>query len=110
MSLGLRHLHARKRAARGLEAFPAASFGRRSFDYLMYMVGLVQPLALLPQVGAVYLHHEKAGISLATWELLTLFNLLWALYGFMHRDKPIMIANALLTALDIAIVLGVLYY
>ena len=107
--LGFHHLRRRVRAASGLEPFPAAGF-RRYFDYLMYGVGFVMPVALVPQVVAVYVSHDTAGISIATWLLLTLFNVLWAIYGILHRDVPIAIANTLLTVFDIAIVLGVLLY
>lgn len=110
MNLGMRHIHARKRVARSLEPFPSSRFGRRVFDYLMYGVGLLQPAALLPQVVAIYIDHSKAGVSLATWLLLTLFNTLWAVYGYLHRDRLIMTANILLMILDAAIVVGVLWY
>ena len=101
MNLGMHHLHRRRRASG-----PALS----PFDYLMYGVGLLQPLALVPQVIAIYIDGTKQGVSIATWVALTVFNLLWALYGYVHREKPILIANILLTILDLAIVFGVLFY
>ena len=110
MNLGMRHIHARRRVARNLEPFPSSRLGRRVFDYLMYGVGLLQPAALLPQVAAVYLDGSKSGVSLSTWLMLTVFNTLWATYGYLHRDRLIMTANILLTILDIAIVAGVLWY
>jgi MtN3 and saliva related transmembrane protein len=109
MSLGQRHLHARRRVARQLEPFPSHGF-RKYFDYLMYGVGIIMPIALVPQVSAIYIRHDVAGISLATWLLLTFFNVLWAIYGLLHKDPPIFIANTLLALLDVAIVAGVLYY
>lgn len=110
MTFGQHHLHARRRKSRGLEPFPSPNFFRRTFDYLMVGVSVVQPLALLPQVIAIYVHHSTAGVSLTTWMLLTVFNTLWAIYGILHRAPPIAIANIMLMALDLAIVLGVLYY
>lgn len=110
MNLGLWHLHIRRRTTKQLEPYPATNRARRNFDYIMYGVGLIQPLALLPQITAIYIHHEKAGVSIETWALLTVFNTLWAVYGIVHKDKPIAIANILLTVLDLTIVLGVLYY
>ncbi len=110
MNIGMHHLRARHRASRGLEIFPSPVLARRLFDYFMYAVGLLQPAALLPQVAAIYIDHSKAGISLATWGMLTFFNLLWGLYGFLHHDRLIMTANILLVILDVAIVAGVLWY
>ena len=101
VNLGMHHLHRRRRAS---------SAALSPFDYLMYGVGLVQPLALLPQISAIYLEHSKVGVSMATWLALTVFNTLWAIYGYRHRAWPIMIANIMLAILDIAIVAGVLWY
>lgn len=110
MNLGMQHLHLRKRVSQNLEPYPSPHLPRRMFDYLMYAVGLLQPAALLPQVTDIYVHHSKEGVSLATWLLLTVFNTLWATYGYVHRDRLIMAANVLLAILDIAIVFGVLFY
>ncbi len=110
MNLGMRHIHARKRVARNLEPFPSSRLGRRIFDYFMYAVGLLQPAALLPQVAAIYIDHSTTGVSLATWLMLSVFNTLWAVYGYLHHDKLIMVANIFLMILDAAIVLGVLLY
>jgi len=110
MSLGIHHLRVRHRASRGLEPFPSPVFARRVFDYLMYTVGIIQPLALLPQIASVYLDGSKQGVSLPTWLMLTVFNTLWAIYGVVHKDRLIMTANILLTVLDVAIVAGVLWY
>ncbi len=105
---GFHHLRARMRAAR--EPFPATTPTKRRFDAVMYGVSIVQPAALLPQVLAVYVRHDIAGVSLATWLLLTFFNVMWAIYGTLHRDVPITVANVLLTIFDLAIVFGVLFY
>lgn len=108
MSLGFSHLRARHQAR--LEPFPSPNLVRRLFDYLMYAVGILQPSALLPQVVDIYIYHSKEGVSLATWLMLTVFNTLWAVYGYVHHDRLIMTANIFLMVLDIAIVLGVLLY
>lgn len=42
------------------------------------------------------------------WVLLSVFNILWVMYGIVHKDKPIIITHTLFTALDISIVAGVL--
>jgi hypothetical protein len=45
-----------------------------------------------------------------TWSLLSVFNMLWAVYGIVHRTMPIAIANGMFVILDLSIVLGVLIY
>jgi uncharacterized protein with PQ loop repeat len=110
MNGGLHHLHARKRLYKYLEPFPASTRFKKTLDYLMYVVGVVQPIALVPQISNIYVAHHVAGLSPLTWALLTVFNLLWALYGYVHKEKVILIANFLIALADIAIVLGIFLY
>ncbi len=110
MNLGFQHLSARRRLFSNLEPFPAEQMLKRGLDYLMYGVGIVQPVALVPQALSIYVHHETTGVSITTWLLLGVFNALWALYGAAHRDRPIFICNTLLTVLDLVIVFGVFLY
>jgi uncharacterized protein with PQ loop repeat len=76
----------------------------------MSVVGLVQPFALVPQVAAVYVKHQTAGLSPLTWSLLAACNILWALYGVAHKDKLIATTNTLLALFDLTIVIGVLLH
>ncbi|MCR4333718.1 MAG: hypothetical protein NUV60_01705 [Patescibacteria group bacterium] len=108
--LGFHHLRSRALAAQGIEPFPARGAGKRSLDYLMYGVGIFAPLALMPQIISIYVDHQKEGVSLETWVLLTLFSILWTIYGIVHRDRPIIIAHALFTILDGSIVVGILLF
>ncbi len=108
--LGFHHLRGRVRQTQNIEPFPARAPGKRALDYVMYVVGVAQPFALVPQVASVYVQHETAGLSPVTWILLTLCNVLWALYGLAHRDKIITIANTLIALFDLAIVIGILHF
>ena len=76
----------------------------------MYCVGTVAPLALLPQVSRVYLYKDVTGLSIVTWILLGSINFLWAVYGTLHHERPIMIANTGMCILNFAIVFGILLY
>ena len=106
--LGFHHLRSRALASKGLEPFPARSALKRFLDRLMYGVSILAPLALLPQILSIYIDREKQGVSLETWVLLSVFNILWVMYGIVHKDKPIIITHTLFTALDVSIVAGVL--
>lgn len=107
---GLHHLRSRLLISKGIEPFPARGAWKRFLDYLMYGVGIFAPLALLPQIGNIYIKHEIEGISLTTWVLLCAFNVLWILYGTVHKDKPIIIAHSLFAIFNATIVVGVLMY
>ena len=108
--IGFHHLRARALVARGLEPFPAKDARKRFLDRLMYGVGIFAPVALLPQIFQIYSTKSGAGVSIFTWSLLTLLNLLWALYGAVHKDGQIFFANAFIALFDLAIVIGILLY
>jgi len=76
----------------------------------MYGVAAFAPLALIPQILQVYTTHSGAGLSLPTWLLFVLFNILWSLYGAIHKDAQILFANILMAFCNFAVVLGILLY
>ncbi len=94
----------------GLEPFPARTALKRALDYLMYGVALFAPLVLLPQIIQLYSSKSSAGLSLVTWLLLTLVNVMWATYAVVHKDKHILFANILMALFNITIVAGILLY
>lgn len=108
--LGFHHLRSRALLSGGLEPFPARGALKHFLDRLMYAVGVLAPFALLPQVVQLYTEKSSAGVSLTTWVLLAFSNLLWLMYGVVHRDKPIIIAHFLFIVMDASIVAGVLMY
>ena len=108
--LGFHHVRARVRRTKDLEPFPSRNTWKRFLDYLMYGVGIIAPLALLPQIIQIYTTKSSIGISLLTWLLLALINMLWAFYGAMHKDKQLFFANAFMVLFDLIIVFGILWY
>jgi uncharacterized protein with PQ loop repeat len=112
MNGGLHHLHLRKRMTQKAvcEPYPARTPALRFLDRFMIMVALYSPLALLPQVIQVFEAKSATGLSLFTWASLTLVNTLWMVYGFVHKDNPVLISGALIALLDLAIVAGILTY
>jgi uncharacterized protein with PQ loop repeat len=107
---GFHHLRRRARVSKGLEPFPARVAWKRALDYVMYGVGVLAPLALLPQIERVYTEQSAGGLSLTTWTLLCVFNGMWALYGLVHRDMQIVVASILMGLFNGVILLGILLY
>jgi len=108
--IGFHHLRARTRLAQGLEPSSSARVWKRLLDYFMYGVGVVAPVALVPQIVQIYTTRSATDISLLTWALITFFNALWAVYGAAHKDKLILFAYTLITIFDLVIVAGILLY
>lgn len=107
---GFHHLRARARKSKGLEVFPSNTALKRFLDYIMYGVGMVAPLALLPQILQLYRTESATGLSLLTWVLLTCVNGLWSLYGFVHKDRQLFLATSLMVLFHSIIVVGILLY
>ena len=107
---GFHHIRARVRSAQGLEPFPARGAWKHFFDYLMYGVGIFAPLALLPQIFQIYTTKSAAGVSLLTWFLFTFFNILWTIYGAIHKDNHIFFASAFMILFDLVVVIEILVY
>lgn len=103
---GLHHLHTRKRR----EPFPSPNGLKRFFDYLMYGVSVGVPLALVPQVHQVYSLKEVGDLSIVTWGLLCFFNILWTIYGTLHKAYPIMISSIATALLQLSLVIAILAY
>lgn len=107
---GHHHLHVRKRIYKKLEAYPHPEAFRRLLDRLMVFIAIAGPLAALPQVYDVYTTHNVGGLSMITWVLWFLFSCVWGVYGFIHRETPIVIANALSAVLQGTIIAAILVY
>jgi uncharacterized protein with PQ loop repeat len=107
---GFHHLRARVRMTQGLEKFPSPNALKRFLDYLMYGVGIFAPLAYIPQVHKIYSEKSVAGFEITTWILVATINSLWALYGLVHKDKQLFLANFLIVIVDLTIVFGILLY
>lgn len=107
---GFHHVRARVHSVQGLEPFPATNAWKRFLDYLMYGVGIFAPLALVPQILQIYTTKSSVGLSLPTWALLTVFNILWVIYGATHKDTHIFFASMLMALFNLVVVVGILVY
>ena len=86
---GLHHLHVRKRFYKNLEPFPAKSFWKRLLDRAVLAAGVAGPIMTIPQVLDIFLSQNAAGVSVISWSSYALFDIIWIIYGFVHREMPI---------------------
>lgn len=108
--LGLHHLALRRRVSQNLESYPHPTMWKRRFDYAMYFIGLMAPIALIPQALELYSTRDAHSLSLPTWVVLGGINLLWSFYGILHKEPPIAIANFFSGLLNIIIAIGIILY
>jgi MtN3 and saliva related transmembrane protein len=85
-------------------------FRRPRYEQLMIIVGLVSPIATIPQVIKIFATHPQhaAGQSLITWTVYTVLGALWVIYGVHHREWPLIIGNIAGVIMYGLVVVGIL--
>jgi len=107
---GMHHLHLRKRMYKKLEPYPHPVAWKRFLDYFMYVVAVIAPIALVPQVWSVYATKNVSGLVVAPWILLGAMHILWAFYGTIHRELPLVVTSVLFACMNFSLLLGILLY
>lgn len=102
------HLHIRKRIHSQKEAYPHPDPWKRAIDKATFVAAIAAPLLTLPQLVKILVERTAQSISLVTWGIYTVVSLIWLLYGIAHKEPPIIIANSLFFAIDLAIVASAL--
>ncbi len=104
--MSLHHYHLRKRR----EPFPARSVSLRILDATVYIVGILGPLATIPQVIKIYGAHDASGVSIVSWGLYALFDIPWIMYAIVHKERPLLICYSLWFFFNLLVVVGALMY
>lgn len=77
------------------------------FDDGMYLVALVTPILTIPQLLTIWIQRQTGGVSLLTWGAYAAMSGVWLIYGLLHRQKPLVVSQACLFVIDLAVVLGI---
>jgi uncharacterized protein with PQ loop repeat len=64
----------------------------------------------IPQVLAIWLNHQAAGVSILSWSAYLLSAVLWFWFGLQQRDRNIYLPCVGWMALDGAVILGAVIY
>ena len=80
------------------------------FDKAMYVGAMLAPVALAPQVYKIYATHHSADLEITTWAALACINVMWVIWGRMHKAYPVMISSSFLAVLNILAVIGIFLY
>jgi MtN3 and saliva related transmembrane protein len=100
------HFHIRKRR----EPYPAKTLALRMLDIVVLIVGIIGPLATIPQVLQIYITHTALGISFVTWSLYALCDIPWVIYAIVHREPPLFVCYVLWFTFNSLVAIGVLLY
>ena len=106
----LRHLHVRQQMFKYFQPYPHPDAFKRFIDHLIYVFTIIVPVMTLPQVYKIWFYQTAEGVSLVTWGVLFVNAFVWLSYGIVHKEKPLIILNICLIAINGAIVLGILLF
>jgi uncharacterized protein with PQ loop repeat len=104
--LGLRHKHERQQLVQKRSQSPYIVF----LDKLTFIVGVIGPFTVLPQIYSIFSSRSAAGVSLMTWLLIFIVTFPWILYGLAHKDRSIIVSFILWEVVNLTVVIGVLLY
>jgi uncharacterized protein with PQ loop repeat len=109
MASGLHHYHKRKRKEKP-KKFNLENRWVKLMDKVIYMVAISGPLMTLPQIFKIWIEQNSSGVSIISWGAYLIGAFFWIGYGFMHGEKPIIVANLLWIVFTSLIIAGVLIY
>jgi MtN3 and saliva related transmembrane protein len=71
--------------------------------YLGYLAGFLTVASFLPQVVRTWRTKQTKDLSVGTFVLLITSGALWVTYGVMESDRPVILTNVGMVALNVAI-------
>lgn len=78
--------------------------------WLGFFAGTLTVSSFLPQVVRAWRTRQTRDLSLAMFALLVTSGALWAFYGFIQRDWPVVITNMGMVALNLALLVAKVRY
>jgi uncharacterized protein with PQ loop repeat len=82
----------------------------RVLDVVVYIVGVLGPLATIPQVVQIYSTHDASGVSVLSWGIYTLFDIPWIIYALVHREPPLIVCYILWFIFNGLVAVGAVLY
>ncbi len=79
-------------------------------DNLIYIITPLTVVIFIPQLLKIWIEKSTAGLSLLSWVGMLGGSLFWLVYGFIHKEKPMVFINIAVGIIQFLIVLGILMY
>lgn len=79
-------------------------------DRLTYIVAIIEPVITLPQVYIIFHDKTAEGIAISSWVGYEVFTAIWLWYGIVHKERAIIIYQALWLVMQTAVIIGGLMY
>src|SRR5262245_54397648 len=88
----------------------AASSSETKLRGLLGMMSIFTMVMTVPQVWAIWVGQQAAGVSVLSWSAYLVSALLWMWFGLRKRDKNIYLPCLGWIALDAAVIAGAVVY
>jgi uncharacterized protein with PQ loop repeat len=79
-------------------------------DVIVYVISVVSPILTIPQIFDIYVGKDATGVSALTWGAYTVFTIPWIVYGFIHKEKVLILNNVLWLCANLAVFIGAIMY
>jgi len=110
MGMGLHHFHIRKRIHKHHEPYPHPDTFKNAMDKAIYLVAIIGPSFTIPQMLKIWVTQNAVGVSAVSWGAFMLVSLFWLVYGILHREKPIVVANLFYLIFQTMVFIGTVFY
>ena len=110
MSNAQHHKHKRKRIYKYKEAYPSKKRSKRLLDLTVTWLGVGMTFATIPQAYIIFANKNADGISTISWAYYVLFYVVLLIYGFVHKETPIIITYIGCVILYSMILIGSIIY
>lgn len=82
----------------------------RYAERIALVAGIIQPLVTIPQIYEIYTSQQAENVSLLTWVGYLIFGIIFLIYGYIFKLRPIFYGQIIWVILQITVVTGILLY
>lgn len=76
-------------------------------DKIIFVVAIAGPLTNFPQLSLIWKDKKIEGVSIYTWIGYVTISSIWLGYGFVHKDRAIIISNILWITIGGLVIFGI---
>lgn len=74
-------------------------------DFSAYLVGVMGNLAVIPQIIKAW-SGPSPGLAVTTWVFFMIIGIVWLFYAIRHKQKPLIMAQAIGLSCNTMVVVG----
>ncbi len=83
---------------------------KKTIERVALIAGILQPLITVPQIVQIYSNQSAQDVSLVTWLGYLVFGVIFLIYGYIFKLRPIFYGQILWVTMQCVTVIGILLY